>query len=336
MKDRLPTTIYNLGNAAYHYGEPYREYLSSTQLKWLAKSPRHFRHMLDHPDEEAQTPAQAFGSLFHDLMAATVESRDLDGGIAQWRGRIAIFEPPVNDKTGQPYGAATKAYKEAYDEFAANSERLSLAVTDEATAQVAVDMAEAVWRGNGGTSELARRVAVLGRPEVSHFAEYEGLRFKYRPDVEIRLRSRTDPQRQVSRILDWKTIADDDLNEDALNRAISRYGYDISAAFYQFFHHELTGEWPEFWWVFVSTQPPHDCVVADARRWAYDYDEGDGTVMAGIGAMKFRALLDKYVECARSGEWPGPECRVAPAATGRRLMVPEPPAYENYKPIIFY
>ena len=104
--------IRGLSNEAYHHEAPYSEYLSSSQLKRYAVSPKAFKFALGHP--EPQTDAKRLGSLVHDLMACSAEHYDNGTkAIAEWMRHIAVFDPPKNDKKGQPYGNTTKAYKEA-------------------------------------------------------------------------------------------------------------------------------------------------------------------------------------------------------------------------------
>lgn len=186
---------------------------------------------------------------------------------------------------------------------------------------------------SGSTSEQVCKLLKWGKPEVSHFIEYEGCKFKWRPDLTTHFRKRGKLRIDF---YDYKSVATDDLSEDNLNKIISKYGYDISAAHYQFFHKELTGILPGFYWIFVSKQPPYDCVIASAEKWAYGYDEESDIIIPNIGALKFRALLDQHIWCVKNNQWNGSESRIEPGFKGKRIMTPEPPAYENWKLINFY
>ena len=146
--------IIGLSNEAYHHEAPYSEYLSSSQLKRYAVSPKAFKFALDHP--EPQTDAMRFGSLFHDLMACSAEHYDNGTkAIAEWMRHIAIFDPPKNEKTGQLYGSTTKAYKEAYEVFLQANEGKMIAV-------VPADQADAALAAMRNT-EHGRNAAVIGR-----------------------------------------------------------------------------------------------------------------------------------------------------------------------------
>ena len=53
-------TIHGLSNEDYHNSEPYRQYLSSSQLKKYLISPKAFKFSLDNP-EETKSDALQFG-----------------------------------------------------------------------------------------------------------------------------------------------------------------------------------------------------------------------------------------------------------------------------------
>lgn len=322
----IPPTIHGLSNEAYHHQAPYSEYLSSSQLKKYLISPKAFKHALDNPTEE-KSDALRFGSLFHDCLEALAEGGLLEHIIEA----IAVFEPPINAKTGQPYGVNTKAYKEAYDAFSAGLNGTLVSTAEER--DLVSGMLNSLLYGSGSTSAQVCKLLKWGKPEVSHFIEYEGCKFKWRPDLTTHFRKRGKLRIDF---YDYKSVATDDLSEDSINKIISKYGYDISAAHYQFFHKELTGILPGFYWIFVSKQPPYDCVIASAEKWAYGYDEENDIVIPNIGALKFRALLDQHIWCVKNNQWNGSESRIEPGFKGKRIMTPEPPAYENWKLINFY
>lgn len=308
--------IHGLSNEAYHHEAPYSEYLSSSQLKRYAVSPKAFKFALDNPTE-GKSDALRLGSLFHDCMAVCAERYDRLNAtaIAEWESAIAVFDPPKNDKTGQPYGATTKAYSAAYEAFLqANEGKLIASQTEIDTIKA---MAQSLMFDSGATSEQVRKLLRWGKPEVSHFIEYEGCKFKWRPDLE-----------SPRKIIDYKTIASDDLSERSINVQIAKYGYDISAAHYLFFDHLQTGKWKRFYWIFVSKQPPFDAVMVDASKWTYDYDPETDIVMPQVGAIKFKALLDLHIQCSRKNEWPGSEIFIPQADNGLRIMCPTPPPWE--------
>ena len=309
----MESIIHGLSNEAYHHEAPYSEYLSSSQLKRYAVSPKAFKFALDNPEEE-KSDALRFGSLFHDLMASCAEHYDNGtAAIAEWLRGIAVFKPPVNEKTGQPYGTTTKAYKEAYEAFLQANECKTIASQEEV--DTVLKMNQSLLIDCGATSEQVCKLLKWGKPEVSHFIEYEGCKFKWRPDLETR-----------RKIVDWKTVATDDLSERSINAQIAKFGYDISAAFYLFMEHERTGQWKQFYWVFVSKQPPYDAVLVDASEWTYKHE--DGIVLSQVGAIKMKALLDLHIKCTREQRWPGAEIFIPQSDNGMRIMCPIPPPWE--------
>lgn len=312
----MSETIYGLSNEAYHNDPPYSDYLSSTQLKAYLASPKAAKYQRDNPTP--QTDAQRFGSLFHDLMASL---SGVKGEIPQdlveksVNYRTMVFDPPINEKTGKPYGVGTKAYTEALESI-----RETYPFTEVVSRQdqdSLIGMLRSVLFECGSTSEQVRKLLRWGKPEVSHFIEYEGCKFKWRPDLET-----------PKKIVDWKTVATNDLSEKSLNNIIPRYGYDISAAFYIFFEHERSGVWKTFYWLFVSKEPPYDAVLVDSSLWTYLYDSHTDLLKPGAGAIKFQRLLDLHIRCTEENHWPGAEINIPQDPFGRRIMLPTPPPWE--------
>uniref|UniRef100_A0AAU8AW76 Exodeoxyribonuclease 8 n=1 Tax=Dulem virus 40 TaxID=3145758 RepID=A0AAU8AW76_9CAUD len=318
--------IHGLSNEAYHHKAPYSEYLSSSQLKLYLKSPKAAKFALDNPEEE-KSDALRFGSLFHDLMAVCAERYDRLNAtaIAEWESTIAVFDPPKNDKTGQPYGNTTKAYSAAYEAFLqANEGKLIASQTEIDTIKA---MAQSLMFDSGATSEQVRKALRYGKPEVSHFAKYEGCKFKFRPDLTTRYKRRG---RQCADLYDWKSVATDDLSEESINRIILKYGYHISASHYQFFYHEQTGIWPGFVLVLVSKVAPHDCVMVDMCNYGYRYYSDIDMVVPGPGALEFKKLLDLHIKCTKENHWPGAE-QAIPDNNGVRILEIQPPRYYSNK-----
>lgn len=309
----MEQTIYGLSNQAYHHEKPYSDYLSSSQLKLYNRSPKAFKFALDNPVEE-KSDALRFGSLFHDCMAALAEGGLLEHVI----DAIAAFEPPINEKTGQPYGSTTKAYAAAYDEFTAELNGVLASTMEEK--ELVSAMLNSLLYGSGATSEQVRKLLKWGKPEVSFFHETEdGIKLKVRPDLLTR-----------KKIIDWKTTTSDDLTEDAINRTILKYGYHISAAMYQYVVHEITGVWRDFILVFVSKVAPHDCVMVDMCNYGYRYYPDVDIVSMGPGAMEFKKLFDLHIKCTKENHWPGAE-QAIPDNNGVRILEIQPPRYYQSK-----
>jgi len=303
--------IYGLPNSKYHFGDKYKDYLSSSQLKIYDKSPAAYKYTIGHPQEE--TDSMRFGSLFHKAMQMFAEGVTPDAFSKYFRERIAVFEPPVNDKTGKHYGAATKVYKEAYDAFLQANDGKPIA-TDE-DVELIRNMTLSLLCGCGATSMQVRKLLKWGKPEVSIFYQTEdGIKLKVRPDLLT-----------SSKIIDWKTISSDDLNEEAINRVILKYGYHISAAMYQYVAHKVLGKWLDFYLVFVSKLPPFDAVMVNMANYSYRYLPDVDIVIQGCGALKFKRLLDLHIKCTKENQWPGAETFIS--GDKYRIMEIVPPKY---------
>jgi hypothetical protein len=305
----IKDTILDLSNEDYHNAAPYNEYLSSTQLKYYAKSPKVAKYMLDNPQQE-KSDAMQVGSLFHLAM----ELYKKHGSIDAFYDSVAIFMPPKNPKTAQPYGTTTKAYQDALCSFKELNPSKSVVTYELAT--MIDDMVGVLVNNASDTSKQVNKLLQWGTSEVSHFVEYKDCKFKYRPDLETK-----------QKIIDWKTVNTDDLSEKSINSIISKYGYDISAAFYLFMEHLRTGIWKTFYWCFVSKAMPYDAVLVDASRWTYEHDGAD-VVMPQVGAIKMKSLLDLHVKCSNERQWPGAEIYIPQDQHGRRIMTPTPPQWE--------
>ncbi len=320
----IEPTIYGLSNEQYHRGEEERQYLSSSLLKKYLISPKAYKHAIDNPEEE-KSDALRFGSLFHDCMAALAEGASL----CEVLDAVAVFEPPINESRGTPYTPTSKPYKEAYTQFVETTKGSLVASKEEK--DMVSGMLASLIQDSGTTSEQVRKLLRWGKPEVSHFIEYEGCKFKWRPDLETK-----------RKIVDWKTVATDDLSEESINRIILKYGYHISAAFYQFFTHEQTGIWKDFYIVFVSKVAPYDCVMVNMSHgirdpytgrvtcYGYYYDKENDIVKMGCGAFEFRKLLDLHIKCTKENEWPGAETFIQ-SDNGVRVLEIQPPNYYSRK-----
>lgn len=315
----MEQTIYGLSSQAYHHEAPYSEYLSSSQLKRYAVSPKAFKFALDNPEEE-KPDALRFGSLFHDLMASLAEHKgDWSKGVSQWKDSIATFDPPINPKTGVYYGATTKAYTEAYEKFLSDNQGKTVAHVLET--DLAGDMADSLLNCCGATSEQVCKLLKWAKAtEVSYFYETEdGLKLKVRPDLLT-----------TNKIVDWKTTALDSLDEDSIAKAIIKYGYHISLSMYQFVLHEIENKWYTPILIFVQKSEPHDCLMCDISEWCYTYFPEDDFVKPGVGAMEFQRLLKLHTECVKNNEWPGAENTIE-ADGNTRIMKPAVPYWYAMK-----
>lgn len=311
FKDRIDMglIIRGLSNDAYHHAEEYRDYVSSSQLKHYLKSPKAFRYAMLHPDEEASNENLEFGSLFHSAMEAWMR-----GIQDEWLSSLAVFDPPLNEKTGQPYGATTKAYSEAYGKFLTENSGKTIATA--AVRDKVCDMVTSLFEKCGETSEQVKKLAKWSRElETSYFFETEeGTKLKVRPDLLT-----------GTKLIDWKTCSCI-LDEESIVRQIVKYRYDVSLAMYQWVLHQMTGTWYQPYLVFVSKVEPCEAVMVDMSLWCYNHYGDEDIVIPCIGALEFQRLLDLHTECIKKEEWPGVECLLK-ESEGVKVMKPEPPVW---------
>lgn len=305
--------IIGLENEIYHRGDGYDQYLSSTQIKDFLVSPKYAKYKHDHPEEFViSDDALEFGSMYH----AYMESLHNHGDDREFAKFYTVFTAPVNEKTGKPYGRDTQKYISALE--AAQAENPNLTFVSEDRVELVKLMVNELLNNCGETSKQVKTLLRQGQTEVSHFVEYEGVKFKFRPDLETK-----------RKIVDWKTTTADSLHPSAIAKTITKFGYGISAAFYQFFEHEQSGVWKDFYWVFQQKTPPYDAVMVSAEQWAYSYNREYDMVSMGPSAILFKKLLDQYIECVKSGEFPGAEVFIEPGFRGHRIMSVDAPTFNT-------
>lgn len=309
--------IHGLSNESYHDPKgKWGDYISSSQLKLYLKSPAAYKYAIAHPEE--QTEAMKFGSLFHSLMASLAQSNgNWINGYNVFGNSLAVFEPPINARTGKPFGVTANPYKDAYAEFLTNNEDKTIAAKEDV--DIASAMAQSLIYNCGSTSEQVLKLLKWGKPEVSIFHETEdAVKIKVRPDLLT-----------SNKIVDWKTTNSNDLCEDAINRMILKFAYHISAAQYVWTYHEVTGKWVTFYLVIVSKLPPHDAVMVDMTNYAYRYLPDADIVIPGCGAFEFRRLLTLHTKCTKTNEWPGAETFIS--GDRYKILEIEPPRWYNNK-----
>lgn len=74
---------------------------------------------------------------------------------------------------------------------------------------------------------------------------------------------------------------------------------------------------------------PYDAVFVSAANWAFHLE--DGIVKMGASALAFKKLLDQHVYCTQNNDFDGAQIFIQPGFKGRRIMVPDTPAFEKNK-----
>lgn len=136
-------------------------------------------------------------------------------------------------------------------------------------------------------NSTARVLIEKGIKEHSIFWKDEdtGVELKCRPDIFI-------PDDDLKVIVDLKSTTSSD-TKNFTNECL-RYGYDVQSAWYK---KGVQTEYPgEYAFVFIAVEknPPYAVNVMEMDKLMIEY-----------GYIRFRELLDTYVECQKTGNWYG-------------------------------
>lgn len=192
----------------------YRDYpaLNFHKLLDFHRDPRAFREGFF--DDREETDAMRFGTALHALV--------LQGENA-YNETVGVFNAPINPKTGEPYGATTKAYAEARAAFLATSgDKTLISSEDDKTIRKLYD--ELLFHPNAPI--------VLGRKWYQTEIPVKG--FATFGDDKIEIKGLIDRYSDAG-LVDVKTTAalTDASGRDQFRYAIYSYKYLIQLAFYQ-------------------------------------------------------------------------------------------------------
>lgn len=308
-----------ISNNEYHRGEKWQDFISSTGLKHYLISPKYYKWAKENP-KGIGVEAALKGSVYHEMLASYVNK----GNYSDFNDNFFVFAPPVNEKTGKPYGYNTKAWTEEYEAQVAANPGKEVCTTEEV--DMATRMIDQILSGNSQKSRDILHLIKHGEAETSHFVEYEGMRYKYRTDLKT-----------IKKIVDWKTVPLGVAHPDEFPRQIKNYGYHISAAMYQFFERLVTGKWKKFYWVVQEKEPPYDFMIHDSSEWTWNIiKDDDEYVEPRLGAQIFMMLCEMHSHCTNIQQWPGYEIYVEPDWKKHRIAMPEVPNYLKMKMFNYY
>lgn len=266
--------INNLDNEVYHNSDKYSEFWSSSNLKNYLETPKEAYYQ-KYVAPAKSSDALMFGNQIHDYLA----SKHMNGQPFNYNQ----FEPPINPKTSKPYGKGTKAYD------------AELSMIDNPISADTMQLIDDIWREFKKFNDfwwVHKNVLKKGIAEASFFVD--GIhKYKYRPDIL------TDKY-----IIDWKTASKNIWSEKGLKYRVTDFGYDISAAFYQYFEYQRTGIWKPFIIIWIMKDPPFDFLIDDISKFAYE-NIGGGDVLPNNGAVTFQKLKDQHELCEMAKKWPG-------------------------------
>jgi hypothetical protein len=230
--------------------------LSATGMKWILRSPLHYRQQMDHRVEKSEFD---FGHAVH--------AKILGVGM-----NVAVIPDEYLASNG---AASTKAAKDFIADARANG---LVPVKSGLLAEVDA-IAEAVLTHPKASPLLA----LPGRPEVSLFGTD--------PETGVRLRGRIDYLTDTATNVDIKTTTD--VRRHKLARAIVDYGYDIQSEAYRHLL-RINGLDPQpTVLIFVEKEPPHEVRVVSLANplWVLG---GERAVRQAIDTYAARLATDTW------------------------------------------
>lgn len=249
--------IFHEDESLYHSRSRSGEMMSSHRLIKFRECPyRYFIETIS-PKENEWNDSLRFGSAFH--------ARFLEGEEA-YRSRYPIVEPPINPKTGKPFGKGTNAYNGHYamygDGFVTPAED-----------RMIVEMKDCFWNHpvsegffEGGETEVVCRRKICG------------------VDCQIRIDLLMDDA-----ICDVKTCAD----IMRFERDAFAYGYPAQLAFYRDVLEDATGvRLPVYIFAFEKSESPI-CGI-----WRVDEELLDEETVQN------RNALEDFRKCRETGVYP--------------------------------
>lgn len=249
--------------------------LSSSGARMLLKrTPAHFRHYADHPEDKTSTADMDFGSAAHDIVLGRGKGI-VEVAAADWR---------------------TKAAREARDAAAAEG-KVALLSRDVETVH---RMAEALRRHPLAAALLD---PAAGRSEqtivwqVAAQSPAHGLPFAVwcRAMLDF-LRHPTDPDRPYE-LFDYKTT--DDAATEAVMKTSARFGYHMQGDFYRRAVLSVPG-------LVAPGQRVRFSIIAQEKTppFLVNVVTPDRDAMT-IAARRVDEALEVYARCVATGEWPG-------------------------------
>lgn len=265
----------------------YRSY-NALNFHTLADFHRDPRAWKDGAFDQEPNAAMMFGTAFHSAILEPLTFND----------RVAVFAPPVNSKTGEPFGVATKAYKDAAAAFETeNAGKIAITTAEMAT----IDAMEDSIRLHPIAFKILRgRRFALNELAIKGELEVDGDMLPVKAKIDVY---------NDSGLVDLKTTAQlcDASGRERFRAACYDYKYILQIAYYKLLLVKLYGvpETLHCYFVAAETTAPYrvavyhiaDDVVSSATLviWAW-LSEYAAALRSNVYTSKFDAIqiIDKY------------------------------------------
>ena len=262
----VPEALYHRGIVD---GEPS---LSHSGMKTLlGRTPLHYRHEVDHPEDRVEKRSFDLGSAAHAYILGS------DAGIAEIR-----MGAPTDE---HPYGSGP-----AYDSYRTKDAQTKRdrAYAEDLTPILARDVSRVqamvqALRSHARAAELLE--AGSGIPEVSGFARD--------PESGVLLRARFDWLRHDGIAVDYKS-AGRTADPATFGRLAWDYGYFLQDPTYRHVAALCDASISEFHFVIQETSPPFAVSVTHL-----------GPATLELGRRRMREAITRFSECVAAGVWPG-------------------------------
>lgn len=319
-------------NEEYHNGERFKDFASSSNLKNILTSPLWMKYCMDHPEDDDPTKEWKLeGGCYHDMLSSITNT----GGMDEFEANTAVFDPPINKTTGEPYGYSTNAFKSVFEGFQANNPGKAIYSKTEYDNSLA--MIEALRKGNKHLSPTVNNLLKIGKAEISIFCEHKANDFIQYDSGLLKVRKDLTT---YNKIIDWKTVGrtmgkEAPLKPEQFTRVIADKLYGFSAAMYQYVEWMVTGRWKSFYWIAQDKIAPFDFNLISADGWAFEVQNGQ-MIGIGIHAEMFIRALEQYLYCLENNDFPGVSIFTKPDYKGHRIAQTKVPGYEINKSYEFF
>lgn len=266
--------------------------ISKSLLQKFSDCPARFKHLYIDGGVEPATKSLRLGSLVHTLCLEPELYKKsyyvLPVSYKDDKGKKKKMQARSNMKVYQEH-MIKAGWKMVTDEY----ESISFEATKKAKiviTQEVKDQAEGMAKAIANYPEAVALMEGPGYVEASIFFEYEGIKFRCRPDDMKNNGVINDPKITKS-------------NKPALFRTDAwNYGYHLSAALTSIGYEALYGKKPDnYTLICVEQVEPYIVQCYDTYR---PFDPITGLSLYDMGMYELDKLVARYKECKESDHWP--------------------------------